>query len=39
MVEERVTTRKRAQTSQKTSSVPLVEVDLSEEDRVTTVIK
>jgi DNA repair protein RadA/Sms len=39
MVEERVTTRKRPQASQKTSSVPLVEVDLSEEDRVTTGIK
>jgi DNA repair protein RadA/Sms len=36
MVEERVTTRKRAHSTQKTSSVPLVEVDLTEEDRITT---
>jgi DNA repair protein RadA/Sms len=39
MVEERVTTQKRAKNSQKTSSVPLVEVDLTEEDRITTGIK
>jgi DNA repair protein RadA/Sms len=39
MVEERVTRHKAAHSSQKISSIPLKEVDLTDEDRITTGIK
>lgn len=39
MVEERVTKHKGTQSAQKTSSTPLREVDVSDEDRITTGIK